>query len=233
MDILRLFNILLFFSAIGLLYIYLGLRIIIRKNDKYSQYISAFYFTQSLIFIINLVIVFIFVEYTVYILYLILLFIGSIGFGFLLIFIGMLFYPNNNNNINYFRERKTRVYYILLYAIALLGIFFIPESVSINKSTDWRPVYSFHFMLYLIIVNIGMAGVPLIVMSIRMYYTMESLNLKRKFLCFCIALYLYFFVLISLTILNYLNLDSRLLNFGISLIMLPSAFLMYYGMNKL
>ena len=128
MDELRLFRILLFFSANGLLYIYLGLRILIRNKGTYSRYIAGFYFTQSVIFIINIIYAFIFIESIVYILYLVLLFVGCIGFGFLTIFVGMLFIQNKD----YFSKRKTRNNYILLYANLLIHFLHISQTLILN-----------------------------------------------------------------------------------------------------
>ncbi len=226
MSDLRILRIVLFFSLSALLYLYLGTKIVIRRNDKYSRYLSAFYFSQSTIFILNIVYAFIFVEHIVYFLFLVLLYIGSIGFGSLLIFNGLLYFSRHD----FFQKLKIRVYYLLSYATILLGIFFIPNGVVINMSTDWRPVYSFPFMLYIITVNFVLAGVPLIILSIKTYISMEAPDIKRKFLSFCIALYLYFFVLTVSQIFNYLNMPSlNLLYFLLSIIMLPSAYFMYYG----
>lgn len=225
---LRLIRILLLFSISAVVYSYLGLKVIIRKNDKYSRYLSAFYFSQLLVFIINIVYAFIFVDYIVYYMYLALLYIGSIGFGFLLIFYGMIFFEKHE----YFHKWKSQACYILIYAVVLLGIFLIPENVVINEGSDWKPVYSFHFMLYMIIVNLIMAGVPLTIISIKTYTSMKAPEIKRKYLSFWIALYLYFFVLIATIILNFLNMNSlNLLYFVIGSVMLPSAYLMYYGLK--
>lgn len=229
MDYLRVTRIILFFGFISAIFLYLAVKTIWRNDSAHSKYLFSFYLTQTLVFVINLVYLFIFVEHIVHFMYLVLVFVGSLGLGLIFLFNWMLISPTESRSLH-----RTRIFYILIYASLLCCMFFFPENVTINENTQWAPVWSFYFTVYIIAINFFMAVCPLIVISIRSVKRIKDKSLKRKFLCYCLSLYLYFVVLCLTAVLNYLNMDSlNLLYFLIGMILLPSGYLMYRGMNKI
>ena len=71
------------------------------------------------------------------------------------------------------------------------------------------------------------------VISIKTYKTIESNLIKNRFGCFILSIYLYFFVLYSTVVFNWLNMNSlNIIYFIIGSLMIPSAILMYYGTKK-
>lgn len=135
-------------------------------------------------------------------------------------------------------DSKKQLLIIVVYAAALLGlIFFIvqPEpGVIINADTEWRPVYTLPFYLYLMIVIISMSLLPTLYLSYKIYVKFEDDVLKRKWRFFYVGIiFIYAFAMGTFTM-NYLN-DDAIRNAWalISLITsLLGPMMVYYGVGR-
>ena len=116
----------------------------------------------------------------------------------------------------------------------LSGIFLISDGVKINEQTNWKPVYELYFVSYLIVVNAILSLIPSLILSIETYKRFNDPTLKKKYLYYFSGLYLLFFVYYTTVIFNYLNNpELDVIYFIIGVMALPSAYLMYYGINEL
>jgi hypothetical protein len=75
--------------------------------------------------------------------------------------------------------------------------------------------------------------VPLIYYSTRVYFKLESAELKKKWIYFLIGIVSYYFIYYGTSLSNTLN-DStfRMIWSILSLIAIPTSYLIYYGVGR-
>lgn len=127
---------------------------------------------------------------------------------------------------------------LIIYGIAMFGMFillFFPGyGVIINASTNWSPVWSPYFFLYVILVETIGAVIPIYYLSVQIYKKFEDKVLQKKWKFFiygftALAIFMY-----GIFISNFLN-DStfRIIMGFIGLILaLGGGYLMYYGVGR-
>jgi hypothetical protein len=124
------------------------------------------------------------------------------------------------------------------YGIAVLcmGIFllFPGYGVTINPGTNWTPVWSLPFFIYVVVVLTSFATIPAFYLSIKIYQKFEDARLKKKWKFFIygyIALMTFMYAIFISNTLN--NADFRLIAGVVGLILaLLGGFLMYYGVGR-
>ena len=122
---------------------------------------------------------------------------------------------------------------IIIYGFLLLGLLLIPDGITINASTNWKPEWSWMFFLYSVIVCSVLVILPSVYYSIKIYIKFESDDLKTKWRFFLIGICAYFFLYYGTSISNTLNNDTfRFLWSLISLPTLISLYLIYYGIGR-
>ncbi len=84
--------------------------------------------------------------------------------------------------------RKKQFLIILFYHFLLIPAFLIPNGVIINESTNWKPVWSLSFTLYLLILSIFYIAIPIIIIFIKVSLNLEKSPLKRKCICYLLVL---------------------------------------------
>jgi len=120
----------------------------------------------------------------------------------------------------------------IIYGGALFGLVFIPKGMTVDASTDWRPVWSLPFFIYAIIIESCLI-IPTLYYSLQVYKNIEDKLLKKRFLFYIIATLGYFAILYLSSISNYLNDPSfRLLTSITGLSLFVTAFLLYYGVAR-
>ena len=151
--------------------------------------------------------------------------------GFALIFL-MLF-----NLILFMSKREIKNYFlvtiILIYAILLLFMFLDPTNVKIDPSTNWKPVWSFNFLFYLLIVVSFVYAIPTLYFSIAIYKRFKDPQLKKKWKSFIYGMIGMDIILYGTMISNTLNDPTFRLIMGIFAIsILLWGYLLYYGVGK-
>ncbi|MHA2288796.1 MAG: hypothetical protein ACXABG_08410 [Promethearchaeota archaeon] len=121
-------------------------------------------------------------------------------------------------------------------AVLCMGIFllFPGYGVTINLGTNWTPVWSLPFFLYVIVVLTCFATIPAFYFSIKIYQKFEDASLKKKWRFFIygyIALMTFMYAIFISNTLN--NATFRLIAGVVGLILaLLGGFLMYYGVGR-
>ena len=212
----------LFLSAI---YLVISSRILIRKTNRLTLCLSGFYTTNAIGFLINAVYLSLNVNPIVYVLVFITAFMVLFGYIFIVIF--ML------NLIKLNIKLKPQLIIILSYAFSLFLALLIPGGITVNESTEWRPIYSWPLLTFVIILFTCFIFIPTVIFSKKTYKTFEDPNLKRKLRYFFIGIFLMLIIsfggLINLT---WNNPTFRNLLSFIALLAIPAGFLIYYGIGS-
>jgi len=127
---------------------------------------------------------------------------------------------------------------LIIFGIAMFGMFFllfIPGyGVEINALTNWSPVWSPYFFLYVILVETIGAVIPIFYLSIKVYNKFEDDVLQKKWKYFIYgfsALAVFMYGIFVSNTLN--NATFRIIMGFIGLILaLVGGYLMYYGVGR-
>lgn len=132
--------------------------------------------------------------------------------------------------------KKVELLIELAYGIALGAmIFFLPYGgVTIDPSTNWKPVYNLPFFLYLIAVITIFTTIPTFYAAKKVYDQFSDKELKTRWKYFAIGIiFLFTFSYGTLTS-NFLNIDEFRSLWSIigGLLVVFSAYLIYYGVGR-
>jgi hypothetical protein len=127
---------------------------------------------------------------------------------------------------------------LIAYGIVVLcmGIFLLIPGfgVTINAVTDWTPVWSIPFFIYVVLVLTCCATIPALYFSIKIYQKFEDEVLKKRWQFFIYGFIALMTFMYAIFVSNTLaNADFRLIIGVIGIILaLLGAFLMYFGVGK-
>jgi len=127
---------------------------------------------------------------------------------------------------------------LIIYGLAMFGMFvllFIPGyGVDISATTNWSPVWSLPFFIYVILVETIGAVIPIYYLSLQVYKKFEDDVLQKKWKFFiygfsALAIFMY-----GIFISNTLNNSTfRVIMGFIGLILaISGGYLMYYGVGR-
>ncbi|TFG06495.1 MAG: hypothetical protein EU539_07485 [Promethearchaeota archaeon] len=128
-------------------------------------------------------------------------------------------------------DKKKLITFLIIYTALIIMILLIPSGFKINEETNWRPVWSWDFLIIVYVFMFCFTIIPFLILFIRIYKSFNEKRLKVKliyfflgFIGFAIATYgamLYntWNEPIFRTIWTYLSL----------FIIIPSGLLTYYG----
>ena len=223
----RFFLIVIIQSFICVLFLSLAHKILRRNQNRLTLILSGFYISEALGLIMNIIYYPLKINPLVYILHFITCF--FIGFGqiFLVIFLLNLFKLDKDFNM------KKHVIIISSYAISIFLLLIFPGGITINENTNWRPVFSWTFLVSLYIFFTCFIIIPTIILSIEIYKKFENKNLKRKLKLFFLGINGTFFAYYGSLLYN--TWDDPLFRAiwsVLSLIIIPSGLLIYYGIGK-
>lgn len=227
MDISRFLQIYVIQGGFAFFFLYMAYMVLKRGKKKANLYLSSFYLSTTIGVIINIIYANIFEESIVYILHFATYYILCFSLAFLLIFILILLKPPSKIN------GRIQFLFLLLFGLVLLGLLFIPSGIIINQSTNWKPDWSWSFLIYSIIVCSTIVIFPTSYYSIKIYGKLGNIQLKKKWKYFFIGLSAYFFLFYGTILSNTLNHDNfRLIWSIISLPTLIALYLIYYGVGR-
>ena len=127
---------------------------------------------------------------------------------------------------------------LIAYGIVVfcMGIFLLIPGfgVTINAGTDWTPVWSIPFFVYVVLVLTCCATIPALYFSIKIYQKFEDEELKKRWRFFIYGFIALMTFMYAIFVSNTLaNADFRLIIGVIGIILaLLGAFLMYFGVGK-
>ena len=226
MDIARFIQIFMVQGLAGLFYLFIAYKILKRERKGLNLILSSFYICVAFAVIINVIYAFIFVEEIVYILHVTTYYLLCFPLIFLLVFVLILLKSED------VFTPKFQLILIIVFGILLVGLWLIPNGVTINESTNWKPDWSLIYLLYSLIVC-SFAIFPTIFVSIKLYRKFEYKGLKKKLKYFLIGINGYFFLYFGTSISNTLNDPTfRIIWSLLSLPMLVSLYFVYFGVAK-
>jgi hypothetical protein len=132
-------------------------------------------------------------------------------------------------------DLKKQLLIILSYGgiLSLMFLFYPFEGVQNNASTNWYPLWNLPYLIFIYFALTSFTTIPILYTSSKLYKKFEDQELKKKWLYYIagyigLAIYLY-----STFLGNYMSnlLTYILISIGIAAI-IPSIFLLYYGVGK-
>ncbi len=214
--------------GMGIIYIIFGLMILRRDTKRLNQLFSTFYLLSASATIVNVVYVSLNVNPLVKILHFITYYLFCFAMVYLLIFTLIVL-----KSEKVFTVKKHNLIAIIyggaLLVLAPIGWY---GGITIDASTNWKPVWSLTFLIYALIV-ISFCIIPTIYYSVEVYKKFEDEIIKKKWLFYILAILGYFAILYISSVSNYLNDPSfRLMTSILGLTLYATAFLLYYGVGK-
>lgn len=230
MDMARILQVYVAQGAVFVFFLILVSLILKRGRQRLNLIFSGSYITVAIGLIINFIYAPIThpqLELTVLILYYMTLFFLFLYPAFLLCFVLILLKSEK------IITTSKQIIIILVYAVILSCMVFIPNGVVINASTDWKPVWSWFLFIYVMgVVTLG--EVLSFYFAFKIYKKFEEEQIRKKwryFLMGLIGLYIFAFgTLFS----NALNIQTfRTIWSIISLILvIISPISIYLGVGK-
>jgi len=127
---------------------------------------------------------------------------------------------------------------LFIYGIAMFSmvfLLFIPGfGVTINSGTNWSPVWSLPFFLYVVFIETIGALIPSLYFSFQIYKKFEDEVLKRKWRFFIFGFIALMTFMYAIFISNFLGDATIRLIIGVMGLILAilGGFLMYFGVGK-
>ncbi|MFX0017598.1 MAG: hypothetical protein ACFFAK_11945 [Promethearchaeota archaeon] len=163
----------------AVLFIFLAIKTLIRKKDQVSLSLVAFYIISSLSLIINLIYIILttFMDFQtlLYFLYFLTAYLLIFSSFFLISFLNLLL-----NVESKFNSRKNLTI-LIIFGISCLLVLLYPGGITLDPSNNWRPIYSFEFLLVMYTYFTSIVFIPTIVFSVKLYRRFVAKDLKKKF----------------------------------------------------
>jgi hypothetical protein len=227
------FNILYYFIVLpifALFSIYFIVKILKKNKTRLNISFSLVYILTALGVILNIVYSLIKVELIVTILNFITNFSTLLGLIFLFCTNQILL----KSKLVFTKLKQTLV--VAIYAILLfLMIIFYPfgGGITINESTDWKPVMHLPLFIYVIVIITVCAVIPILITSYQIYQQFEDDNLKKRWAFFIIGTLGIIMFLYNIFINNFMNYPIIRSIFNIhALSVFVWLFLIYYGIGR-
>jgi len=120
---------------------------------------------------------------------------------------------------------------ITSYVFIIFIIIFFSNGITINEETNWRPVWSWNFLILLYFYLTLFILLPFAYFSIRMYFKIEDIKLRRRWLLFFIGFFGMGFSIYGLILYNtWNNLTFKIIWSVLGLTICSiSGVLIYYG----
>ena len=168
--------------AISLIFFIIAFILLKRKRNQLTIILSCFYIIEATGFIINAIYPPLRINPLVYILYFIALFLILFGQIFLILFNLLLL---KRENIKISNNKITII--ILFYAFIIFSILYFPNGFIINEQTNWRPIWSWSFLIIIYVFMTGVILLPFTFLFYKLYKRFEDKDLKKRLKLFFIG----------------------------------------------
>lgn len=214
-------------------FLFLGLSTMLRRKTRLNMTFSLFFISIALGLIINAAYVVINAILRSELLALALNYVS----GFL-IFYGTIFMLATNlillhSEVSYSIRSELKL--TLSYALVLgsMIIFYFINGIQFNESTNWRPVWSFPYFLYVLVVTTGFTMVPTTITSMKILKTMKDKTIRGRWLRLMIGLFGLFVYEYLAFFTNFLNDDIlRTVSSIYSFLVILWVWLIYKGVKR-
>lgn len=226
-DWTRFIGIFLSESILGVIFFLLSYKILRRNLNRLSLILSCFYISVALASVINIIYYPLKTNPIVYVLQFVTLYLFYFSQVFLLLFV---------LNIKYLKKRfsvKVHVVIVLFFIVTIFLLFNLPGGITINKNTNWRPVYSLTFIFLLYIFSLSFVVIPTVIFSIKILKNFQDHRLKAKWRFFLIGIFGLIINLYGVLLYN-ATFDPiiRISYIMISFLMIPFGLFIYHGIGR-
>jgi len=147
----------------------------------------------------------------------------------------LLFNLTLYNTENSFTKTRNQILFLFLYSIISLLMFFIPNGIKINISSDGiqsYPVWSFTFFLFYLIIFIPLMIYSLNI-SLKIYKKFKSKRLAKRMRLFILGKLCFYYIGIMVCFTNFLNYDLLRIIFTLTgFVAIIGVFLIYFSVGK-
>ncbi|MFX1402441.1 MAG: hypothetical protein ACFE8V_14485 [Promethearchaeota archaeon] len=227
-EIFRIATVITVQSFVLILFFYLAFKILKRKIDITTVTLSLFYIIIGFGLILSSLFLLIRTTFMGLVIYIIGAYLILFGQIFLVVFI------YNILKLSKSLKSLKQISVIIVYGlITALIIVFFPEGISITSETNYAPKYSWFFLITLYSMFTGTIVVPSLVLFRRLFKLFEDRDLRKKLKFFFIGVIGFFLSFYGLILYNTWH-DPlfRLIWAFASFIVLPSGYLIYYGIGR-
>ncbi len=212
-------------SALFIIYFLISLKILTRRRARLSLILSGFYIVEAIGILLNLILLWVRDNTLIYRIYFITAYFLAFGYIFILLFVLNLY--------KYDFKTKHQIIIIASYAISIILALNFPGGITINEHTDWRPSFSWAFLISLYLLFTCFIFIPTIILSVKTYKKFRAKDLKRKFMLFFIGVCgILFFSYGSVLYNTWDNDFFRIIYTLIVMMCIPSGLLIYYGIGR-
>lgn len=228
LDTTRIIQIYVLQGFIAAFFLYLAYKILKRDTKRLNLMFSLGFISAAIGLLINFIYAPLTNEAVVIVLYYITIFVLFLFGAFFVVFVMMLLKSEK------VITPKKQLIYVIIYFVAELCSVFIPEGVTINASTEWKPVWSVAMFAYFVGVIVILGMIPSLYYSIQINKRFEDEVIKKKWKYFIYGIIGIYSFAIGTLFSNTLNDQTfRTIWSGISLILvIASPLLMYYGVGR-
>ena len=221
----RLFLIYVSQLLFSFIFLFIAYKILKRNWNRLTLTLSFFYISISIGFILNAVYVPFEINPLVIILVLLSIFFILLGPIFLVLF-NVIIFKTEKQYIS-----KLERIYIILYISILILCLLIPQGIKINESTEWRPIFSWLFLIVIYFFITFFILLPLYFLSVKLYKSFEDTNLKKKLRYFFLGIFGLAFTLYGVILYNTWDnpIFRTIWSITTSIVLLASTALIYYA----
>ena len=233
-DLSRIFLVFVIDMMMAIFFLGLGLSILRRRRkSRLNATFSGFYISIALGLLVNAAYVVVNEIVRSEPLALLLNYISSF-----LIFYGPVFMLATNRILIHSEAAyrlKSELKLLLIYAVALgfMAIFYFFDGIEFNASTNWRPVWSLPYLVYLILVVSAFTIIPTIGSSFKILTVMKDKKMKRRWIWLMIGLLGLYVYLYLAFFTNYFESDFlRMISSLYAITVILWVWLIYKGVKK-
>jgi hypothetical protein len=226
-DTARLITVYVVYVGMAIFNIFLILLVLRRDTKKLNKVFCGFYLCSAIGLIINAIYAALHVNPLVLILHFITYYLFCLAFVSLLIFNLILLKSEK------LVTPKKQLAILLVYGGLLIILAFIPNGITIDASTDWKPRYSLIFFIYAISVVSCVGIIPITYYAIEIYKKIEDDTVKKRWIMYFVGMFIYFVIFYLTSLSNYLNIQTfRVFISIISLSLFVAILLVYLGVGR-
>jgi len=160
----------------GIVAIYLGARVLRRRKNKITISISMFYILLGSAYLLLAVFIFVLIDPITFVAYILASNLFFFSFTLNVIFC---------SNVNVLRPKeeafsKREILYMVGYAVGILILPLIPNSVKLDASTDWIPILGLEFSIVLMVYYSITVFVPRIYLNLKVLSRIREKLLKNR-----------------------------------------------------
>ncbi|MBD3255517.1 MAG: hypothetical protein GF383_10510 [Candidatus Lokiarchaeota archaeon] len=230
LDVTRFFQIYVVQGIICAYFLYLIVKIFKRNKKRLNLILSGFYIFGIMSLTLNFIYAPLTNEFIVRILYFFTIYLLLFSTTFLVLFALVLL------KSDVIIDTKKQILIVLAYAVGFLTpfIFYDQGGVTINASTDWKPVWSWPFFIYVLVLTGGITLAPILFYSTKIYHKLQEEKIKKKWKYYVIGILGIFIFTYGTLLSNTINIQTfrTVWSFIALFLVIVAPYMIYYGVGK-